>query len=100
MNNPETVEDKRSTIQPARKELESKLSREQLISLRRMEALGWSLQFIRKPLFQDAVPIILEGNGKRIGVLEVDGRLNCNVDIEFRGDIEIRDVDIEILKNA
>ncbi len=83
----EIIEEKRSLAQDSRKELESKLSLEQLLSLRQLEAYGWSLQFIRKPLFQDPVPIVKEGNGQTIGILEEDGRLNFEVDLEIRKEI-------------
>ena len=83
----EIIEEKRSPAEPSRKELESRLSLEQLASVRQLEAFGWSLQFIRQQLFQDAIPVVIQANGQTIGFLEEDGRLNIDVDIEIRSDI-------------
>ncbi|MCI0653596.1 MAG: hypothetical protein L0Y38_02070 [Methylococcaceae bacterium] len=84
MKDHETLEDRRSPAPLSRQEMEDKLSMDQMISLNRLESFGWTLRFIRQPLFQDPVPVVIQGKGKAIGILEEDGKLNINVDIQVR----------------
>ncbi len=60
------------------------LNETQLLTLRRMERFGWTLAFIRRPLFQDAVPVLSHPDTDLLGRLEDDGTLNTQSDIEFR----------------
>lgn len=60
------------------------LNRLQVLALRQMENFGWRLQFIRRPLFQDPVAVVVDGNGVKIGILEEDGRINMEPEIEVR----------------
>ncbi len=83
---PQISENKRISTQSTPKDLESKLSLEQLLALRQLESFGWSLRFVRQPLFQDPVPIVIEGNGKSVGILQEDGTLKIDVDIDIRKD--------------
>lgn len=84
MKNSGILEDRRSPAPLSRKEMEGKLSMDQMMSLHRLESFGWTLRFIRQPLFQDPVPVVMQGKGKPIGILEEDGKLNINVDIQIR----------------
>ncbi len=61
------------------------LKEKQLIALSELEAFGWELRFVRRPLFQVAVPVVFSGEGDQIGVLEEDGRLNLQPNIEYHG---------------
>jgi hypothetical protein len=56
----------------------------QVLALRRIEGFGWRLQFIRRPLFQEPVAVIVDNSGARIGILEEDGRINMEPGIEVR----------------
>jgi len=60
------------------------LNQLQILALRRIEGFGWRLQFIRRPLFQDPVAVVVDGAGEKIGILEDDGRINMEPDIEVR----------------
>ena len=60
------------------------LNQLQILALRRIEGFGWHLQFIRRPLFQDPVAVVVDGAGEKIGILEDDGRINMEPDIEVR----------------
>lgn len=66
--------------------MEDRLSMDQVLSLRRLESFGWTLRFIRQPLFQDPVPVVMQGKGKAIGILEEDGRLRIDIDIQIRNE--------------
>ncbi len=82
--NSELIKNRRSPVRLSRNQMEKKLSTDQLLSLRRLESFGWTLRFIRQPLFQDPVPVVIKGKGTTIGILDEDGRLNINVDIQIR----------------
>ena len=86
MPDSEILNDRRAVIPLSRREMEDRLSVEQVISLHRLESFGWTLRFIRQPLFQDPVPVVIQGNGKAIGILDADGRLNIDVDLKIRSD--------------
>jgi hypothetical protein len=49
-----------------------------------MENYGWELNFIRRPLFQDVLPVLLHLDSNKIGVLEEDGTLNMQRDLNLR----------------
>ncbi len=77
--------EKRKGEWPIPDNLEDVLNAMQLIALSEIEAFGWELRFVRRPLFQEAVPVVFSGDGDQIGVLEEDGRLNLQPNIENRG---------------
>ena len=79
--------DKRTGQPPVPDNLEDWLNESQLQILRKIEDLGFTLIFMRRPVFQDPVPIVINDKGTKIGILEKDGRLNMNVDIVLRADI-------------
>ena len=64
--------------------IEDVLTEMQLIALREIEAFGWKLRFVRRPPFQAAVPVVFRGEGDQIAVLEENGRLNLQPNVEFR----------------
>ena len=42
------------------------------------------VSFVRKPLFQEPVPVVFSAEGDKIGILEEDGRINMEPDIKVR----------------
>ena len=60
------------------------LNDSQLLALNKMEGFGWVLAFIRKPLFQDIVPVLFHPDSKKLAILDNDGALNIKPDIKFR----------------
>ena len=77
--------EKRKGERPIPDNLEDLLNVMQQITLGEIGKFGWELRFIRMPLFQEAVPVVFSGDGDQIGVLEEDGRLNLQPNIEYRG---------------
>lgn len=76
--------ERRKGEKPIPRDLEAALNDEQLMALHSLERFGWELQFIRRPLFQDPVFVVCNSDGNMLGVLEEDGRLNLQVDLEVR----------------
>jgi hypothetical protein len=64
--------------------LDGALNEMQLFTLRRMERYGWILAFIRRPLFQETVTVLRHLDSHKFGILDADGTLNSQPDIEFR----------------
>jgi hypothetical protein len=76
--------EKRSEGNQVPESLDGVLNEDQLLTLSKMEGFGWMLAFIRRPLFQDIVPVLLHPDNEILGTLEDDGALNTQPDIEFR----------------
>jgi len=80
----EAHSDKRNSEVAVPDNLGEYLNDAQLRSLQRVEQFGWRLAFIRRPLFQDIVPIVVNDNGERHGVLEEDGSINTEHELVIR----------------
>src|SRR3546814_15100756 len=70
-------------------ELDTKALREgltaaQLNALETLEHFGWTLRFVRKPMFRDPIPVLFHRDGKRYVVLEADGTLDETPDLVIR----------------
>ena len=64
--------------------LEDWLSEEQMQMLHQIESFGWHIKFIRRPVFQDPIIVLVSDDGKKIGILEKDGKINMDPDITRR----------------
>jgi len=77
-------EEKRTGDKPVPDDVKRYMNDAQLAELRKIEKFGWALVYIRRPLFQEPVIVVHDANGKSIGILEEDGRLSLEPDIETR----------------
>lgn len=64
--------------------LEELLSKAQMKALSGLKYSGWELQFLRRPLFQEPMPVVHNTNDGRIGVLDSDGNLRIETHIKDR----------------
>lgn len=76
--------DKRDKEEAVPDNLGDYLNEAQLYELRRLENFGWSLKFVRRPLFQEVTPVVFSPDGSQFGVLENDGSVNMQPDIQLR----------------
>jgi hypothetical protein len=76
--------DKRNVEVSVPDNLDEYLNDAQRRSLVRVEEFGWRLAFIRRPVFQDIVPVVVSDDGKRHGVLEEDGSINMQHELVIR----------------
>jgi len=76
--------EKRGTDKPIPEHVKSYLNEAQMAELHKIERFGWELTYIRRPLFQESVIVVSDASGKSIGILEDDGRLNLEPDIDTR----------------
>lgn len=64
--------------------LRAGLMPEQLATLKTMEQFGWTLRFVRRPMFLTPVAVMFAADGQRFAVLEADGSFNENPDFKWR----------------
>ena len=76
--------EKRKGVEPVPDDAIGLLNQLKIMILRQIEGYGWRLHFIRRPLFQEPVPVVIDGDGRKIGILEEDGTLNREPDIIVR----------------
>jgi hypothetical protein len=76
--------EKRKGDEAVPEHLEQVLSEMQMLALHQVESFGWQLRFVRRPLFQEPVPVVFSADGTKIGVLEEDGRINMEPEIQVR----------------
>lgn len=55
--------------------LRAGLTPAQLRALDTLEHFQWTLKFVRRPMFQDPVPVVVDRSGARHAVLLADGSL-------------------------
>ena len=60
----------------------------QVKTLDSIQLLGWQLKFVRRPLFQDPTPVVSNATNDQIGMLDPDGRINIDIEVEVRTDLE------------
>ncbi|HEU0307436.1 MAG TPA: hypothetical protein VFR30_10750 [Lysobacter sp.] len=58
--------------------LRTRLNEDQQMTLRDLERFGWELRFVRRPPFQDPVPVVVDGDRRSFSVLKPDGTLEDN----------------------
>lgn len=70
------LKDRRFTADKSASMLRAQLNEAQLTTLGELERFGWEIQFVRRPLFQDPVPVVVDGDRKHYGVLTPEGELD------------------------
>ena len=76
--------EKRSSDMPVPDNINDYLTDAQFAELHHIESFGWTLKYIRRPLFQERVVVVMNPDGSSIGILEEDGRLNIESNIDTR----------------
>jgi len=54
------------------------------MALADLERFGWELKFIRRPMFQQPVPVVFDSSRKHYAVLNLDGSLDENPGFDIR----------------
>jgi len=76
--------ERRNGMKPVPENFEELLSEAQLCTLRSIGRFGWQLHFIRRPLFQEVVTVLISREGDKCAVLEANGSINEQVDLDIR----------------
>ena len=77
-------QEKRKGLAPIPEKLKDVLNDAQMLSLNKLEGFGWNLQFVRRPLFQEVVPVLFHPDTNKYGILNDDGTLNAQPEIQVR----------------
>lgn len=64
--------------------LDRYLNEDQLHALENIGNFGCSLKFVRRPVFQKAIPVLVGPDGKKMGILEENGSICWEPGITFR----------------
>ncbi|TKR30384.1 hypothetical protein FCE95_09655 [Luteimonas gilva] len=64
--------------------LRAGLTPQQLAALETLEQFQWTLRFVRRPMFQDPIPVVVDRSGKRHALLKSDGSLDENLGFKIR----------------
>ena len=84
MSNTPIQKERRETQVAIPDNIKSILTDMQRQALARLEGFGWSLAFVRRPIFQDDVVVLYDPSGKRHAILNEDGSLDTTTDIKVR----------------
>jgi hypothetical protein len=76
--------DRRKNNEPNQENVGKILNRKQLNALRECQYFGWKLKFVRSPLFQDPVPVLYNDRIDKIGILDPDGNINMDLELQIR----------------
>ena len=77
-------DEKRSSNKPVPDNINEYLTEAQSAELHHIESFGWTLKYVRRPLFQERVVAVMSPDGTSIGILEEDGRLNLESNVDAR----------------
>lgn len=77
-------ERRRQSGNAAAVDLRAGLSPQQLAALDTLEHFQWTLRFVRRPMFDAPIPVVVDRAGTRHAVLEADGSLNENPGFKIR----------------
>ena len=75
--------ERRKGMAPVPEKLNEVLNDVQLTSLQKLEGFGWTLQFVRRPLFQEVFPVLFHPDNGTLGVMRGDGVLDTEPDIQL-----------------
>ncbi|NNJ93171.1 MAG: hypothetical protein HKP57_00300, partial [Halobacteria archaeon] len=101
--------EKRTGEQAPIDDLREQLNAEQRMTLGELELLGWTLKFVRRPLFQDPVPVVVSDDKDEIGLLDADGKIVIDKTENYReqsGDadmeaaVEVMEITVEEVELA
>lgn len=84
MNNSESLKERRVGQIAVPDDVKSRLTIMQNQALARLEGFGWSVGFVRRPLFQDEVVMLFDPSGQRHAVLNEDGTLDTSTETPVR----------------
>jgi len=76
--------EKRTDTNPVPENLEEVLNEAQIRTLRSIKHFGWQLHFVRRPLFQEVIPVLINKEGNKFIILEENGAINEMPDLDLR----------------
>ena len=77
-------DDARNRQPPVPENLDEYLNDAQKQALEQLKQLDWYVKFVRRPPHKEPTIVLYNNDGYSIGILEEDGRINVELDIEIR----------------
>lgn len=77
-------QEKRDKQPPIPPNLERYLNEDQMAALEKIQQFGCVLKFVRRPVFQKTIPVLVGPDGETMGVLEESGSILWEPNIDFR----------------
>lgn len=84
MNETQTPRERRIGEVAIPDDIRARLNELQHQTLSRVEGFGWSVGFVRRPLFQDQVVVLFDSSGKQYAILNEDGTIDRTSEIVVR----------------
>jgi len=84
MNGNECPKERRIDQNALPEDVKNRLTSEQITTVARLEGFGWSIRFVRRPLFQEQTVILFDPSGQRHAILEEDGSLDTSENVQVR----------------
>ena len=78
------AQDRRGNKPAVPPNLASVLNQLQTLALQKIENFGWQLAFIRRPLFESPIAVVVSPDRMRYAVLEEDGAVNMDHGLVIR----------------
>lgn len=77
-------ERRRQAVDTDQAALRAGLTPQQLAALETLEQFQWTLRFVRRPMFQEPIPVVVDRTGTRHALLRPDGSLDENLGFNIR----------------
>jgi len=84
VDNSETSNERRTGQVAIPDDIKDRLNDVQHQTLARLEGFGWSVGFVRRPLFQDQVVVLFDPTGQQYAILNEDGSIEQTTDVQVR----------------
>jgi hypothetical protein len=78
------TDERRARLPAIPDDYEKLLTPMQLMAIRNIAGFGWELRFIRRQGDDVPIPVVYSAEGRQIGVIEGDGKMNLDPDIKLR----------------
>ena len=83
-NDDNNSRERRGKLERVPPELRNRLNPDQSITLRMIRKFGWELAFVRHPIFEPSVPVVLSPDRRQCAIIRDDGELDLNPCIAIR----------------
>jgi hypothetical protein len=78
------IHERRVGQKPVPDDLLSRLNELQRLTIRRLEAFGWKIRFVRRPSFTEPVVVVTDPSGKDSAVVDEHGHLDRSTKLDMR----------------
>ena len=66
------------------RDITARLTEVQRHALAQLHGFGWSIKFVRRPLFQDQIVVLVDPSGNQHAILREDGSIDRELDFTVR----------------